>query len=240
MRKLDLGCGANKPEGFEGADIAPLPGVDHVFDLMQFPWPFEDGTFDELRSSHYVEHIPQAFYTPNPRFPIGRNITALAEGPHSVSLFLKFFAECWRVLKPGGSIQVFCPHGHSDRAFQDPTHARFLVGSSWDYLDADFRRMNGLEHAAYAIECHFPASLRHVGASMLDQQLKALKLMPDFRGSAGLGDQRSVQDLAVERFWNMVADFQAVFVKAPMPARKDAEKSAESSSARKEALAAST
>lgn len=209
VRKLDLGCGANKPEGYEGADIAPLPGVDHVFDLMQFPWPFEDGTFDELRSSHQIEHIPQAFYTPNPRYPIGKNITAVAEGPHSISLFLKFFAECWRVLKPGGTMRVHCPHGHSDRAFQDPTHVRYIVEASFDYLDHEWRKANGLQHAAYGaggLALNFPGAQRRTGATGSPEQIRALALMAD-----------DVQSAMVARNWNMLSDFDVTLVKAPIP-----------------------
>ena len=217
MRKLDLGCGDNKAEGFEGADIAALPGVDHVFDIMQFPWPFEDGTFDELRSSHYVEHIPQAFFTPNPRYPIAKNVTAVAEGPHSVSLFLKFFDECFRILKPGGTFRVLCPHGHSDRAYQDPSHVRYLVEASWDYLDKEWRKANRLEHAAYAISCDFPRALRRVGATGSDAQIKALSLMSDV---VPPGFTKCVQDSAVERYWNMVSDFDVALVKAPVKAPK--------------------
>lgn len=221
MRKLDLGCGDAKPEGYEGADIVKLPSVDHVFDIMQFPWPFEDESFDELRTSHYIEHIPQAFHTPNPRFPIAPNTTAVAEGPHSVSLFLKFFAECWRVLKPGGKILVICPHGRSDRAFQDPTHTRFIVESSFDYLDHEWRKTNKLQHAAYgadALLCHFPVAQQHRGAGCNEIQARVLRLMPDAPNSAADGSGRSVQDVAVSRYWNMISDFNVTLVKAPIPA----------------------
>ena len=203
MRKLDLACGASKAEGFEGADIASLPGVDHVFDIFQFPWPFADASFDEVRSSHFIEHIPHAFYTPNPRFAIGQNLTAMAEGPHSVELFLKFFDECFRILKPGGSLHVLCPHGHSDRIFQDPTHRRVIVHATFDYLDRDWRKANGLEHAAYGVSCHFPAAQRQMRASNTPAQTQALQLMADY-----------VQDAAVNRYWNMISDFDVLLKKA--------------------------
>ena len=40
--KLDLGCGQRKQEGYEGVDIVPGEGIDHIVDLFQFPWPFAD------------------------------------------------------------------------------------------------------------------------------------------------------------------------------------------------------
>ena len=121
-------------------------------------------------------------------------------------MFLRFFTECWRILKPGGSIRVLCPHGHSDRAFQDPSHRRFLVNASWDYLDHECRRVNGLQHAAYGVACHFPIQKRHTSASGSPEQVKALSLIPDI-----------VQDAAVSRYWNMVSDFDVTLTKAPIP-----------------------
>ena len=56
--KLDLACGGAKKEGFTGVDIADIEGVDIVHDLNIYPWPFEDGSVEEINCSHYVEHIP--------------------------------------------------------------------------------------------------------------------------------------------------------------------------------------
>jgi len=58
MKKiLDVGCGTAKVKGAIGLDIAPLPGVDVVHDLNKFPWPFENGTFDEIYMLDVIEHL---------------------------------------------------------------------------------------------------------------------------------------------------------------------------------------
>lgn len=208
--KLDLACGGVPAEGFEGVDITQVvrDGVErvkHVFDLLRFPWPFADGSVDEVRCAHFIEHIPQLFHTKDPRFPVGHELTAVAEGPHSVSLFLKFFDEIYRVLKPGGSAHIFCPHGHSDRAFWDPTHTRFIMEGTFHYLDRDWRKANNLEHAAYGISCHFPIKLRQLRGAASPEQDRELELMANDK----------VKDKAVERWWNMISDFDAILVKEP-------------------------
>lgn len=211
--KLDLACGANCADGYEGVDIARVNDkVVHVANLLSFPWPFADESVDELRSSHFVEHIPMSFWHPEPVGPSygaewTRHLTPFQVDDRSVELFLRFFAECWRILKPGGTMRVYCPHGHSDRAFQDPSHRRFIVNDTWNYLDHEWRRVNGLQHAAYGVECNFPLTLRETRATGSPQQLKTLEIMPDI-----------VQDAAVARYWNMLSDFDVTLVKAPIPA----------------------
>ncbi|MBP7119294.1 hypothetical protein KBA63_04375, partial [Candidatus Woesebacteria bacterium] len=52
--RLDIACGQNKTPGFFGVDIAPGEGVDVVWDLEQFPWPFPDNSVDEAVCNHYI------------------------------------------------------------------------------------------------------------------------------------------------------------------------------------------
>ena len=57
MQKLHIGCGYEILPGYLNTDSLPLPGVDQVLDLDQFPYPFEDNTFDEVFSAHVLEHV---------------------------------------------------------------------------------------------------------------------------------------------------------------------------------------
>ena len=57
MRILDLGCGDVKVEGATGPDNVALTGVDIVHDLLSFPYPLKDGTFDIIYLRHVIEHF---------------------------------------------------------------------------------------------------------------------------------------------------------------------------------------
>ena len=142
--KLDLAGGQNVREGFEGVDI--WEGAQHRVNLLQFPWPFETSSVTELHCSHFIEHIPMEFVDDRGTYvPCGT--------PGAKDLFFKFFDECWRVLQPGGWLTVIAPCARSNRAFQDPTHRRFIVAESFLYLFKDWREANKLDH--YNVACNF-------------------------------------------------------------------------------------
>lgn len=44
MQKLTIGCGKKIEEGYINLDKIALKGVDIVWDLDKFPYPFEDNT----------------------------------------------------------------------------------------------------------------------------------------------------------------------------------------------------
>lgn len=130
--KLDLACGQSPREGFEGVDV--WEGAKHRVDLLQFPWPWETSSVDELHCSHFIEHIPM-------------------ETRGGKDLFFAFFDECWRIVKPGSRMTVICPNARSNRAFQDPTHRRFIVAETFLYLHKPWREAQKLGH--YNVECNF-------------------------------------------------------------------------------------
>lgn len=124
--KLDIACGNAKQEGWTGIDLAG--DADIVHDLFVYPWPIEDGSVEEARCSHFVEHIPH--WRP---------------GWEKDGWFL-FFEEVNRILAPGAPLEVWHPYSRSDRAFWDPTHERFINEMTWYYLDAGWRELQGLDH----------------------------------------------------------------------------------------------
>lgn len=131
--RIDFGCGQNcmvGPDGkkFIGVDIVPLNGVDVVHDLTKFPYPFEDECADEIFSSHFVEHL-------------------------TGDDFIKHMDECWRILKPGGKMQLIHPYCFSVRAFQDPTHKTFIPSERYFYFNKKWREDNKLDH--YPIKSNF-------------------------------------------------------------------------------------
>lgn len=136
--KLDIGCGPNPREGFEGADQYAFDGkVKHVVDLRK-PWPWADGSVSEAHSSHFIEHL---------------NAT---ERMH-------FCNELYRVLVMGGTCQIIVPHWASCRAYGDPTHQWPPVSEFWFYyLSREWRKANAphtdksLNPAGF--DCNFAAT----------------------------------------------------------------------------------
>ena len=129
--KLDLGCGKNKKDGFIGVDSRDFEGVDQIVDLTG-PWPWEDGSVDEVHCSHFVEHLtaPQRIH---------------------------FVNELYRVLKPEGKAQVITPHWASTRAYGDLTHQWPPVCEMWFYyLSKDWRAVNAPHNDQYT--CDFAAT----------------------------------------------------------------------------------
>lgn len=80
---LHLGCGGNILPGWLNTDLIPERSVVVPLDCTR-PLPFATGTFNRLFSEHMIEHIPFA--------------AACA-----------LFAECHRVLRPGGFIRLATP-----------------------------------------------------------------------------------------------------------------------------------
>lgn len=56
-RKLDVGCGSTVTEGYERLDAWPdYDDLDFVCELDAVP--VDDGTFERVRASHVIEHVP--------------------------------------------------------------------------------------------------------------------------------------------------------------------------------------
>jgi cephalosporin hydroxylase len=110
---LDVGCGANKREGFVGMDARDIPGVDVVHDIGDLPWPFAEDSCGVVNMSHIWEHL-------DPRKSI------------------EIMNEAWRVLKPDGQLVIVTPYGYSYGYIQDPTHCNPSNEATWEYFDPSF------------------------------------------------------------------------------------------------------
>lgn len=141
--KLDFGCGTRCREGFEGVDVREGCGV-HRVDLFRFPFPWGDSAVAEINACHFVEHLPAREV--EEREALGTRYVGM-------DYFLAFFDECYRVLAPGGKMSIDVPCARADRAFQDPTHRRFLNEGTFSYLNAKCRADMALEH--YPSLCDF-------------------------------------------------------------------------------------
>jgi len=110
MKILDLGCGKNKVIGSVGLDKVKLESVDIVHDLLSFPYPLENESYDFIYLRHTIEH-----------FAI-----------ENIDLILK---ECYRILKKNGKIQINVPHVFSLAAYTDLTHKSYYTFNSGKFWD---------------------------------------------------------------------------------------------------------
>lgn len=189
--KLDLGGGQSPKEGFASVDLnAPNPA--HRVDLFKFPWPFADNSVEELHASHFIEHIPLRDVEEK---DIVKQDSAAARDRVAKEfvgkdMLFAFFDECYRILKPGGDLTCIWPSLRSNRAFQDPTHRRFIPLEMLMYLDPGWRKANKLDH--YRVNCHFQGNGNF---SMLQEETAYTA---------------EVQNRRFNNFWNTILDFHAV------------------------------
>jgi hypothetical protein len=128
--KINLASGLAVREGWHNVDHLPLPGVNEVVDLFSFPWPFDSNSAEEMYAGHIVEHIPHEV-----KMRQDVDMTSWWYGTLArLDGFFAFFAEVWRVLKPDGIIEITCPSAQSYMAYQDPTHVRYIVPTTFHYL----------------------------------------------------------------------------------------------------------
>jgi predicted SAM-dependent methyltransferase len=103
-----------------------LDGIDVVHNLMQYPWPFEDGCAEYIKAKDIIEHMA----------------THLPDGRSSLIAFIE---ECHRILQLGGTLWIQTPRYDADFLYIDPTHVRGYHENSFDFFDdnTDFGRATG-------------------------------------------------------------------------------------------------
>lgn len=82
-KKLNLGCGEDKKEGYVNLDWSSLVNPDVVHDLNKLPYPFPDNSFELIEAYHLLEHLDKPFV---------------------------IMAEFHRILVPGGTLHIKVPH----------------------------------------------------------------------------------------------------------------------------------
>ena len=103
-------CHVSFPAKVGWVNIDKIDG-DHVDICCSVPpIPFDDESVDYILASHFLEHVPRG------------------------DTFINLMNECWRVLKPGGTMHVECPLANTTWYFQDPTHVNPIVPELFDYL----------------------------------------------------------------------------------------------------------
>ena len=111
--KIDLGCGQSKHgDDFIGVDYTKYKGVDVVWDLEEYPYPFPDDCASLVLATHVLEHI----------------------NPHK-GVFINMMNEVWRIMRPGGEFAFVVPYAGSPGYWQDPTHVNPINRNTLAYFD---------------------------------------------------------------------------------------------------------
>ncbi len=125
---LHLGAGYNHYDGWLNCDLYPTPATDLVFDLEQAPWPLADNSQIQIYASHCLEHL---------------------------TAWPTFFQEAWRVLQPGGRLQLRVPYGMHPAAWWDMGHVRPWVIECFVFFQPGYAAQIGNpQHAAWAWPFH--------------------------------------------------------------------------------------
>jgi predicted SAM-dependent methyltransferase len=103
-KRLNMGCGLKKIDGFVNADVSPNVKPDQVVDFNTFPWPFADNEFDHIVAKDILEHL----------------------GDTSKD-FIKVIKEMYRISHNGAIWEVESPHWRCDTAIDDPDHKRLIT-----------------------------------------------------------------------------------------------------------------
>lgn len=103
-KRVNLGCGLKKIEGFVNVDKSLTVKPDVVADLNQFPWPFKDNEFDHIVAKDILEHLGD---TSND--------------------FVKVMKEMYRISHNGAIWEIQSPHWNCDIAIDDPDHKRKIT-----------------------------------------------------------------------------------------------------------------
>jgi hypothetical protein len=103
-RKLNLGSGDKRIEGFLNVDYSEECSPDFVVNLEETPWPFETGSVSHIVMNHSLEHIGQT--------------------PGS---FINIMKELYRICSDKALIEIAVPHPSHENFDSDPTHVRAIT-----------------------------------------------------------------------------------------------------------------
>jgi len=101
MKRLNLGCGFDKREGWVNADNFTGCDPDLLCDISHTPWPIMDNEYGYILMKHVLEHVGQGF-----------------------DEFSEIMRELYRVVSPSGTIEIHVPHYRHETWWSDPTHVR--------------------------------------------------------------------------------------------------------------------
>lgn len=177
--KLNLGCGFNKQEGYVNVDMYDACSPNVLHNLEIFPWPFSDGSADEILFNHSLEHLGQ-----------------------QSDVFLKIMQETYRVAKDGATVYINVPHPRHDNFISDPTHVRAITPMTLQLFDLDLNRhwqKTGAANSPLAIYLNVNFKLIHTNITLEPEQLEELQ--------AGRLSNQQISDL-IKRSNNIASEYR--------------------------------
>ncbi|MFQ5878322.1 MAG: glycosyltransferase [Acidobacteriota bacterium] len=151
--RLNLGCNRRPRPGYINVDLELFEGVDVVADLEK-PWPWADGSVDEIVCSDLPEHLRQWYEEPDPE-GLSRSQSYADRGLYAEAFrallgairrpvrrygVIHFMEEANRVLKVGGRLDCLVPTTDARGWAQDPTHTSYWNENSVLYFtDPEYR-----------------------------------------------------------------------------------------------------
>ena len=125
-------------------DINPDCNPDVVWDLNDFPYPFNDDEFDEIHAYDVLEHCG-------------------IQGDYK--FFFEQFTEFWRIIKHGCLFCVSVPKWDGMWGFGDPGHTRVLPPGCFTYLSqAKYKQLGETKMTDYR-------NIYHANFEIIKQEL---------------------------------------------------------------------
>ena len=137
MKRLNLGCGFDKREGWVNADNFSECGPDLFLDIRQTPWAIADNEYTHVLMKHVLEHVGQTFEE-----------------------FSRIVQELYRITAPDGTVEIHVPHYRHDTWWSDPTHVRAFTPLTFEMMskrrnDEWIARKANYTMLAYLMEVDF-------------------------------------------------------------------------------------
>lgn len=111
-KKLNLGSGLKKLNGYLNVDRSEFVKPDQVVDLEKTPWPWKDNEFSHIVAKDILEHLG-----------------------NTEREFLDVIKEMYRVSDNQAIWEIQVPHWRCDTSLDDPGHKRLLTLGFFKMLD---------------------------------------------------------------------------------------------------------
>lgn len=182
-RNMNVGSALNHivaPGEWVNVDSNPNCQPDLVADYTAFDFSQRvrhhfGGDFDSIWASHTLEHVsPREFFLAYDQF--------------------------WKILKPGGCVLAFVPHGGCDIAWEDPLHTMRFSSATFSYLCTQIYEVPG--NAGYGADQGLPTHR---------WEIEVIAQVPTDEWK-GASDEELEQ--ALKRYRNVISEVHCVMRKA--------------------------